>query len=1501
MGDISELSLDFKSEEESVFDNLDIIRAGNSCSDDGKEVNTQDISFQIRPPSPNMASQKSYSSQPSLQLPYAEKHECALLFVDISGFTKLSTLLDPERLSKVINSYFQMIVNEVTYHGGDVLKFAGDGLFAEWQLAFDHAVGNNDSVDQPHSIQRKSTLAECIAAAASCGARIVDKCSDFPVYENGQSGGQDQGAGEQVAALNVHCGLGAGEIVGVHVGDNSNRREYLILGDPIDQVVEAANAASLGELLVSEKVLGIMITSKLLNDCGGINVSPALIARKNLSSVKPGFQIQQSRCAVNHLWEEWDIDRLKEYLKLICLYAHPVVVDNEINASGIATSTAQQRHSEEAEIRTVYVLFISMPRIRLKFTDNIETDEELFKMLNSIMNTTTRELDRFHGHLRQFIVDDKGLVLIATFGLRGSTSPNMVTERGLPATNAIHNALQNELGVFNRVGATVGNAYCGVVGGVERHEYAVMGPTVNLAARLMYSPINPGILVDEAVRLKAGKAYSFKSLAPVTAKGYSESVPIFEPLSSLERRWGRMKSDFVGRKDEITQILEIVRDMTCQVLPAKIIFVSAESGTGKSTLAIHAIDQMRRIMTRSRKKFMIAKHICRESDLLVPFSMFRSVIVDLITELEITGDDKSLCTYQSRASRSWGSGSVGFVSGAVGGSCNLEWDLKSQQSNISKASRGSLSCSSGQIHRILAVCNEVNAPSEVVELICHHLLGLDMDTLQGMQAKTKNAPNLQGTINFMLKIFQRCTRTSIFTVIALDDVHQMDAMSWRVVQKLFGSMRNLLIICTARPLSRYKLTVDQSFWEQLNGEFSDVGRFFFIDLKRLEVDDIKQMIAKNLGIYDVGICEDFQKDVFTQSRGMPHFASEILSCARRRNSIGMVGDTFGWIAKEKGEGTLSHTSVGDIIVARLDSFDAPVRNALNLGAVIGFNFEFADIIAITQHFAGASRHEKCIQAKKTHDALDFLVTDGILIETCIGGDAEAASSLDHLSSVVVCSRNDDPIVTVLLKDTNPYEFKNKSYQFCHDIWRSSILSLMLDTRKKHIHRTIAQILEQHQTVDESDDFSSRLKLFGHWRSAGETCKAASVALAIGSSFESLGLFEQSIKLYNDTLSIWRGTEAESNTGISGLSEYAIKSLTVSELEFLIKVYVTLGKCLAHVHRGGDSVVAYQDALRILQECPCADLITDRSIVFPIFSGLFLALKFGQIEQDVECSYEQNLVDRFVNETKLHGDIIHYTRALSMQAELYGRLRNYEKAFEVFEELQATYDVDKHTVLICEAYRSDLSAQCFGVSCLWLVLLDRKDEALARCEYIFKELMPKMDIRNVHNSCTMLYPTIWVMKDANRSLEMLETFIKYVVTPFDEYYGEGAFTFYLPAYDPVMMLLELDGRKGKGIDILDNIVDWAIHDDNLRFGTVINNSLGGYGRTCNSMSAEICLLLGQRVDVCDDTKATLVFNGYHVGKEILKISENKRMWHSCAMDIRVLDELEHLAYTLNINL
>ncbi len=76
-----------------------------------------------------------------------------------------------------------------------------------------------------------------------------------------------------------------------------------------------------------------------------------------------------------------------------------------------------------------------------------------------------------------------------------------------------------ELGLQCKIGATIGEAYCGVVGGVRRHEYAVLGASGNLAARLLTSQINPGILVDNRVRMMATRSDGFNALPPGQAKG----------------------------------------------------------------------------------------------------------------------------------------------------------------------------------------------------------------------------------------------------------------------------------------------------------------------------------------------------------------------------------------------------------------------------------------------------------------------------------------------------------------------------------------------------------------------------------------------------------------------------------------------------------------------------------------------------------------------------------------------------------------------------------------------------------------------------------------------------------------------------------------------------------------------------------------------------------------------------------------------------------------------
>jgi class 3 adenylate cyclase len=197
-----------------------------------------------------------------MALPRNVARDCALLFVDITGFTKLSTLLDVESLSKVINYYFDLIISEVVRHGGDVLKFAGDAFFAEWRATDNEeskrspndALANlNSSLAQSSRVQSgdapspSSRLAACVSAAAKCASEIVRKYSDFHVTSSRDVsisfGGENQSRND--AMLNVHCGIGVGHLVGLHVGDYREgreedavelRREYLFLGDPIEQV-----------------------------------------------------------------------------------------------------------------------------------------------------------------------------------------------------------------------------------------------------------------------------------------------------------------------------------------------------------------------------------------------------------------------------------------------------------------------------------------------------------------------------------------------------------------------------------------------------------------------------------------------------------------------------------------------------------------------------------------------------------------------------------------------------------------------------------------------------------------------------------------------------------------------------------------------------------------------------------------------------------------------------------------------------------------------------------------------------------------------------------------------------------------------------------------------------------------------------------------------------------------------------------------------------------------
>jgi class 3 adenylate cyclase len=154
-------------------------------------------------------------------------------------------------------------------------------------------------------------------------------------------------------------------------------------------------------------------------------------------------------------------------------------------------------------------------------------DHSLLQKFQKCMDILTTNFMEKGGQLRQFIVDDKGTVCIGTFGLRGAVNYDDAAA-AIEAAKSIIVQLRDakmEAGI----GITSGKAYCGLVGSPTRHEYAVMGPSVNLSARLMSKAKYLQILCDDETKLR-DRVHAFSDLGEIQAKGYAKPVRIYSPI-----------------------------------------------------------------------------------------------------------------------------------------------------------------------------------------------------------------------------------------------------------------------------------------------------------------------------------------------------------------------------------------------------------------------------------------------------------------------------------------------------------------------------------------------------------------------------------------------------------------------------------------------------------------------------------------------------------------------------------------------------------------------------------------------------------------------------------------------------------------------------------------------------------------------------------------------------------------------------------------------------------
>lgn len=464
-----------------------------------------------------------------LASPASGSFEAAVLFVDISGFTTLTERLAQkgsigvEELTTHLNAYFGQLIELIIAHNGDIVKFAGDAMLAIWPA-------------------ESLSLDLATYCAAQCALAILNDLGEYQAVN---------------AQLQLHIGIGAGELKEFYIGGMNGRWEYLVAGEPIAQVALAETAAGIGEVclslaaweLIEDQFVGQILASNVVR-LEGFNLLKSVADRRLLNVVES---------APIAIYDEMQ-ERLERYVSL-----------------GVLQRLKVGQTDWLGDLRRVSVMFLNLP--------GMDYDaEEALDFISNTLNAIQNILQVYEGTLNKFLVDDKGSTLVIGFGLPPFSHEDD-SVRCVMAGRALLENLRS-LGLQPKIGIATGTCYSGVIGSEQRREYTIIGAVVNLAARLMQAA-KDGILCDERTFGFAQERVEFESLTPIKVKGIEDAVQVFCPLGEVRKDlpwWmiGKTEKSIVGREKERLLLGNKLEQLKAGIYG--VVMICGEAGIGKSCL-----------------------------------------------------------------------------------------------------------------------------------------------------------------------------------------------------------------------------------------------------------------------------------------------------------------------------------------------------------------------------------------------------------------------------------------------------------------------------------------------------------------------------------------------------------------------------------------------------------------------------------------------------------------------------------------------------------------------------------------------------------------------------------------------------------------------------------------------------------------------------------------------------------------------------------------------------
>lgn len=147
-----------------------------------------------------------------------ETVEGTVAFIDICGFTAISETQPADKVVKMLNAYFDIIVQEIIKEDGTVDKFLGDAVMASFK-----------------------------------GDYHLDRAMDACISIRNAIHGADIGIGAEQYKPEVSIGINSGAMVWGNIGSAALRRlDYTVIGDAVNVAARLQSAADKGQILITE-------------------------------------------------------------------------------------------------------------------------------------------------------------------------------------------------------------------------------------------------------------------------------------------------------------------------------------------------------------------------------------------------------------------------------------------------------------------------------------------------------------------------------------------------------------------------------------------------------------------------------------------------------------------------------------------------------------------------------------------------------------------------------------------------------------------------------------------------------------------------------------------------------------------------------------------------------------------------------------------------------------------------------------------------------------------------------------------------------------------------------------------------------------------------------------------------------------------------------------------------------------------------------------------------